>query len=63
MRLYDILEPMEKQRSQYQQLLAEILEYGQKVHTPQGVDALTIIGQSPCILNWLKVFQPSLNAN
>jgi len=38
---------MEKQRSQYQQLLAEILNHGQRVSTPQGVDALTIIGPKP----------------
>ena len=38
---------MEKQLSQYQQLLAEILHHGQRVSTPQGVDALTIIGPKP----------------
>ena len=47
MQLYDILEVMEKQRSQYQLLLKEILDHGQTVTTPQGVDALSIIGPKP----------------
>ena len=38
---------MAKQLSQYQQLLQEIMDHGQRVSTPQGTDALTIIGPKP----------------
>ena len=38
---------MVKQLSQYQQLLQEIVDHGQRVSTPQGVDALTVMGPKP----------------